>query len=319
MKAGRPGSGYLVKILVPAGYRVLRLEFTRRHIAFAIAAFVASVGTISGYYVGSLRHAEASVRDLRDLTNDQRARLEHIGARAGELDSELQALEHQNDQIRKLIGAGATPPKAPAPARASTAPHDSRESLRAVDSFAAVAIRIERLSEDSARARSEGDRLRGLALRVLNMRRLESLARSRMLAEIPSINPAGNAGIASAFGWRLDPWPEFHAGVDLGADYGDTVRAAAAGTVVAAGWDGGYGIKIDIDHGNGYHTWYCHLSRAEVTPGAYVTKAQSIGSVGSTGASTGPHLHYQIMLAGKAIDPAPYLNGVPEKVLAALK
>jgi murein DD-endopeptidase MepM/ murein hydrolase activator NlpD len=185
--------------------------------------------------------------------------------------------------------------------------------------FDAVAERMERLRQHSEQLRGEDDRLRQLALRVLNMKRLEELSRARLLAEIPSINPTGSAEVVSTFGWRLSPWPEFHKGVDLGASYGDTVRAAAAGTVVAAGWDGGYGIKVDIDHGNGYHTWYCHLSHVDVHAGQYVRKAEAIASVGSTGESTGPHLHYQIMLDGKAIDPAPYLNGVPDRVLASLK
>ncbi|HLI96988.1 MAG TPA: M23 family metallopeptidase, partial [Candidatus Baltobacteraceae bacterium] len=104
----------------------------------------------------------------------------------------------------------------------------------------------------------------------------------------------------------------------LGADYGDVVRAAAAGTVVSADWDGGYGEKIDIDHGNGYHTWYAHLSKIEVQDGQFVHKGEEIGLVGSTGYSTGPHLHYQVMLNGQAVDPTPYLDGVPAKVLASL-
>lgn len=167
--------------------------------------------------------------------------------------------------------------------------------------------------------RGEDDRLRQLALRVLNMRQLEEISRARLVAAIPSINPAYAAEIASPYGWRLSPWPEFHKGVDLSADYGNPVRASAAGTVVAAGWDGGYGLKVDIDHGNGYHTWYAHLSRIDVRAGEYVRKAQPIAAVGSTGESTGPHLHYQIMLDGKPVDPEPYLHGVPDKVLASLK
>jgi murein DD-endopeptidase MepM/ murein hydrolase activator NlpD len=157
-----------------------------------------------------------------------------------------------------------------------------------------------------------------LAMRVLNLRRLASIAHERFLAGIPSLNPVGGA-IAAPYGWRTNPWPEFHKGVDLEANYGDQVRAAAAGTVASAGWDpGGYGIKVDIDHGNGYHTWYAHLSRTAVEPGQRVVKGQPIAFVGSTGESTGPHLHYQVMYDGQAIDPAPYLNGVPPHVLATL-
>jgi murein DD-endopeptidase MepM/ murein hydrolase activator NlpD len=155
-------------------------------------------------------------------------------------------------------------------------------------------------------------------MRVLNLRRLASLTRDRLIAAIPSLAPV-DGSLVAGFGYRTSPWPEFHKGVDLAAEYGSQVRAAAAGTVVSAGWDsGGFGIKVDIDHGNGYHTWYAHLSRVEVTPGERIAKGQPIAFVGSTGESTGPHLHYQVMYAGNPIDPEPFLHGVPSNVLATL-
>ncbi|MBV8491696.1 MAG: M23 family metallopeptidase, partial [Candidatus Eremiobacteraeota bacterium] len=135
---------------------------------------------------------------------------------------------------------------------------------------------------------------------------------------IPSIDPVDGAEVVSCFCYRSYPDAEFHEGVDLGADYGETVRASAAGTVVANGYDGAYGIKVDIDHGNGYHTWYAHLSRAGVEVGQRVYKGETIGAVGATGFATGPHLHYQVMYRGQPIDPAPFLHGVPANVLASL-
>jgi murein DD-endopeptidase MepM/ murein hydrolase activator NlpD len=318
-------NGYLVKIVPPVGYRVFRAEFSRRHIALVLSVLVGVLGSVGGYYVWTIDHAQARVDQLRSLTDDQRDRLEQIDAQAAELDNELHALEQQNDRIRNMIGdgankRGAAPQGSAGDGTAGGVSKDDRQSLRDNDdAFAAVAARVERLRAESSRARSDGDRLRGIALRVMNMSRLEDLARAQVLAAIPSVNPGGaGVGIRSPYGWRIDPWPEFHRGVDLDVDYGDPVRAAAAGTVVAAGYDGGYGLKVDIDHGNGYHTWYCHLSRIDVVAGQYVRKAQHIALVGSTGMSTGPHLHYQIMLDGKDVDPAPYLNGVPERVLASL-
>jgi murein DD-endopeptidase MepM/ murein hydrolase activator NlpD len=156
-------------------------------------------------------------------------------------------------------------------------------------------------------------------LRVLNLRHVRALTRERLLAFIPSIDPVDGAPVVGCFCWRTSPDVEFHKGVDLGADYGQTVRAAAAGTVAAAGWDGAYGLKVDIDHGNGYHTWYAHLSRIGVSVGQRVYKGETIAAVGATGFATGPHLHYQLMLNGTAIDPAPYLHGVPQSVLATLR
>jgi murein DD-endopeptidase MepM/ murein hydrolase activator NlpD len=153
---------------------------------------------------------------------------------------------------------------------------------------------------------------------VINVRHLRELARTRLLAAIPSIDPVDGAPIVGCYCYRTYPDAEFHPGVDLAADYGETVRAAADGTVVANWYDGGYGIKIDIDHGNGYHTWYAHLSHAGVAVGAHVTKGEPIGLVGNTGFSTGPHLHYQIMYDGAPVNPTPFLNGVPANVLASL-
>lgn len=319
-------SDYLIKFVPRAGYRVFALEFSRRHLAFAAVLLTLTVGCLGGYYVWLLQHAEARVGALRSLTAAQRDRLKQIDAHAMQLDSELHALRRQNEQIRKLIGDGdkATARVAPLAHGNAAIQHPSSgargvQSYRADDSFGVVAARIERLRADSSHMHADGDRLRNLALHVLNMRRLEDLARARILAAVPSLNPVGHLAIASAFGWRVIPWPEFHSGVDLEADYGDDVRSGAAGTVVSVGYDGGYGIKVDLDHGNGYHTWYCHLSRADVHAGQNVRKAEHIALVGSTGASTGPHLHYQIMLDGRPVDPLPYLRGVPERVIARLK
>lgn len=160
--------------------------------------------------------------------------------------------------------------------------------------------------------------IKSLVRRVLNLRHLHRLVRQRELAAIPSIDPVDGAPVVGCFCYRTSPDVGFHEGVDLEADYGRAVRAAAAGTVVATGYDGGYGIKVDIDHGNGYHTWYAHLSSTDVAVGAHVTKGQQIASVGETGFATGPHLHYQLMYDGSPIDPTPFLHGIPARVLATL-
>jgi murein DD-endopeptidase MepM/ murein hydrolase activator NlpD len=116
--------------------------------------------------------------------------------------------------------------------------------------------------------------------------------------------------ITSPFGWRENPFgggPEFHQGLDIAAPLGTTVKAAAAGTVIMAQWYGGYGNYILIDNGNHYSTGYGHLSAIYVTRGQYVQRGQAIGAVGSTGYSTGPHLHFEVRIDGKPVDPAPRL------------
>lgn len=117
--------------------------------------------------------------------------------------------------------------------------------------------------------------------------------------------------ITSPFGWRRNPFggaPEFHQGLDIGAPMGTTIVAAAAGTVISAGWYGGYGNYVLIDHGGGMSTGYGHLSQIFVSNGQSVQKGQAIGAVGSTGYSTGPHLHFEVRIDGKPVDPTPYLH-----------
>jgi murein DD-endopeptidase MepM/ murein hydrolase activator NlpD len=307
--------GYLVKIIPPEGYAIHRLEFTRSRAVGAAALALALVIGLAGTYLFRMHRAEANVRALRDVTVTQQEELTRINHQAEALGDQLQRLRTQNQQIRRLMGAdrsAAQAHDAPAAARSQ------RQTMRPTD-FHAVAERFRRLEADSEGARRDGERLRNLAMRVLNVRRLEDLARARLIAGIPSINPVPGTSVASAFGWRADPWPSFHQGVDLDANYGDEVRASAAGTVAFANWDGGYGLKVDVDHGNGYHTWYAHLSRLAVHAGDYVRKAQPIAEVGATGDATGPHLHYQVVYEGRAIDPAPFLSGVPPRVLASLR
>lgn len=304
---------YLVKIIPPHGYRVYRFEFTWRHVIMLAALLGAGLLGAAVAHVYQLAAAEANVAALRSVADAQRAKLLAMDAEAAQIAAQIDTLRKKNLEIRRAIGLDTHPRDVRLQMR-----DDAESAAEQSQSFAAVASRLQRLATASKVATGEESRLETLTMHVLSMRKIEALARAQMLAAIPSLNPVDGA-INSPFGWRTDPWPEFHPGVDLEADYGAPVRAAAAGDVVTAGWDSGYGIKVDIDHGNRYHTWYAHLSRVAVSPGQHVIKGQIIAYVGATGEATGPHLHYQVMLDGQAIDPAPYLNGIPPRILAATR
>lgn len=119
-----------------------------------------------------------------------------------------------------------------------------------------------------------------------------------------------NASTSSPFGWRMHPvlgYRRFHAGLDFAASYGSTIRAADSGTVILAGWYGGYGRTIIINHGNGITTLYGHSSELYVSEGQAVERGQAIAAVGSTGLSTGPHLHFEVRRNGTPVNPANYL------------
>ena len=111
--------------------------------------------------------------------------------------------------------------------------------------------------------------------------------------------------ITSYYGYRSS---EFHTGIDIDGDTGDPYVAAAAGTIVSAGWNGSYGNSILIDHGNGIMTRYGHSSKLLVSAGDSVSKGQTIGLVGSTGRSTGSHLHFEVIINGDTVNPLSYLN-----------
>lgn len=126
------------------------------------------------------------------------------------------------------------------------------------------------------------------------------------------IDPTGGAVKTSAFGWRIHPITgdkRFHSGLDFGAPYGAPVVAADGGVVTLAGWKGGYGNAVEIDHGNGFLTFYAHLSAFSVKAGDTVSQGDEIGLIGSTGNSTGPHLHFEIIDAAtnQALRPEDYL------------
>ncbi|MDZ8264140.1 murein hydrolase activator EnvC family protein [Nostoc sp. ChiQUE01b] len=119
-----------------------------------------------------------------------------------------------------------------------------------------------------------------------------------------------DAATSSPFGWRIHPilgYRRFHAGLDFAASYGSKIRAADSGTVIFAGWYGGYGRAVIIDHGNGMTTLYGHTSELYVSEGQAVERGQAIAAVGSTGFSTGPHLHFEVRRNGTPVDPANYL------------
>ncbi|MEW8978075.1 MAG: M23 family metallopeptidase [Symbiobacterium sp.] len=122
--------------------------------------------------------------------------------------------------------------------------------------------------------------------------------------------PAWGRGTTDEFGWRTHPvtgvW-HLHDGLDIDVDYGTPVAAVAAGTVTYADWLGGYGIAVKIDHGNGIMTMYAHLSQVAVSPGEWVNEGDLIGYSGSTGNSTGPHLHFTVLVDGEPVDPRGWL------------
>ncbi len=162
-----------------------------------------------------------------------------------------------------------------------------------------------------ARLRADANPFERQVYRV-NIARSQFDRLSHSLAAVPIRKPlAGELDYSSGFGVRMDPFtrsPALHTGLDLHSETGEPVRATANGKVTAAAWSGGYGKSVDIDHGNGFSTRYAHLSAIGVQVGQTVKAGQVIGKVGTTGRSTGPHLHYETRMWGEAVDPEKFLR-----------
>ncbi|MCW2278266.1 M23 family metallopeptidase [Heliophilum fasciatum] len=129
------------------------------------------------------------------------------------------------------------------------------------------------------------------------------------LSAVPSSAPV-RGEISSSFGYRQSPFgtkKEFHSGLDIAADYGTPVRSAAKGKIIFVGWKPGLGKTVEVEHGYGFTTAYCHLSATSVRVGDVVERADMIGKVGNSGRSTGPHLHFMIYKKGNLQDPQRYM------------
>lgn len=148
-------------------------------------------------------------------------------------------------------------------------------------------------------------------------RQLKVIQSTSNPANLPTIW-AHMGKINNEFGFRRNPFGgrtyEFHAGMDIDGERGDDVVAPAGGVVTEAGWKGGYGQMIEIDHGNGLKTRYGHLSKIEISAGDVLTRGQLIAFVGSTGRSTGPHLHYELRLNDRPINPRRFLPPEPIEI-----
>lgn len=138
---------------------------------------------------------------------------------------------------------------------------------------------------------------------------LEAERKALVMSRVPSMWPV-RGEISSDFGSRFHPvygYSRFHSGLDIAAPSGLPIVATAAGNVTYSGWMQGYGYAVEVDHGNGLKTLYAHCSQVLVQNGQYVQAGQKVALVGSTGVSTGPHCHYEVLKNGNPVNPIPYL------------
>ena len=293
---GRPGSLNLSRprVYVPA----LLLLF----------AFLGLTG-YAGYRLGMVRAAEQPViaaAEIRDALARERRRVEEekrrlqadldaIALRVGQLQGEVLRLEGLGEHLVEMAKLDreefdfSRHPGQGGPEEATQRETDPRELFAALDE---IAHRL-----------SHYERQFPLLESVLSERELKQAA-------APAGRPVRHGWVSSRYGRRTDPFTgrrAWHAGVDIAGKYGTEVVAVAAGVVTWAGERSGYGKLVEINHGNGYVTRYGHNSKLLVHKGDRVEKGQPIARMGSTGRSTGPHVHFEVLRHGKTVNPARFL------------
>lgn len=238
-------------------------------------------------------------RRLRQALIDTDAQMEVLAARLGELQGRLTRLESIGQQVGELAGFDADQLGFDQPVALGGPMADDAD-----DSDIQLPELLDELREYSARL---DDRI--LRFEILDR---ELLTRQIDAQLLPSGRPTRSGWLSSAFGYRTHPISgrrQFHRGVDLAGVAGDPVEAVASGLVVWSGTRDGYGNLIEIDHRNGYVTRYGHNKQNRVVAGELVKQGQVIATMGSTGRSTGPHVHFEVLKDGKQINPQKYLKG----------
>ena len=276
-----------------------------RLLAVGVGAGAALVAVGSIFSIYTLTHAylrEEETAQLREANRIQQEQILQIAKKTSALGQEVDALQRTEDGLRALVGAppaeadSAAPVGEAAPAPTGGAPH----ALTTDEVGEALTMLEERVAT----------RRSSLGQLAVTMQKDVPGASSFLGDDTPVTTPTGwptDGFISSGYGLRWNG-AEFHQGIDIAAEMGTPIVATADGVVTLAGWNaGGYGNMVDIDHGSGVSTRYGHASAVVVTAGQRVRRGQIIAYVGSTGHSTGPHLHYEVRLSGQPVNPTSYL------------
>ncbi|HOB00658.1 MAG TPA: M23 family metallopeptidase [Casimicrobium huifangae] len=236
------------------------------------------------------QHAEAKQRQQQIQDN-----INSLAVKLGEMQAHMLRLDGLGEKLAKV--AGLKPQELPsATANAGRGGAATAGAPLSIDDF------TKQLGE-----LSKGVDVKADQLSVLEALLVEGSAQRKFL---PTLPPIENINYTSNFGYRIDPFnghQTFHEGVDFAAETGTTINAAASGKVIYADFHPAYGKSVEIDHGNGLVTRYAHGSELLVKEGDLVVRGQRISRVGSTGRSTGPHLHFEVRLNGVPQNPARFL------------
>jgi len=272
-----------------------------------VAALLLSGAVLWGSWIAlhSVRNENRYRAEIESLQEQNQAQAFHIQKftdRLGHLTGQMERLQNFYTKLKILANLDLQEPQDPSMAAGGPQP-DTREINMYLE---------ESLKRQIQRVHWEMEELQMLAeIQERNAYKVERFFDSQrsLLASTPTIWPV-RGWITSSFGQRISPFTgrlQMHEGLDIAARPGTPVKASAEGVVIYSGWKSDFGKLVTVDHGYGYRTRYGHMSKIYVKNGQRVKRGDTLGAVGNTGRSTGPHLHYEVKVRGLPVNPKTYL------------
>lgn len=297
VRLSRPDSDRFFTIMLVFSHRTFRWSLARKTILWTLGIalgiwVVAMIGSAYGFWATK---KIMSFSQLQEETASQQKQLKESLGQAHKMEEEVQVLKRQVEELLKLIDPKASPAELPNAPNQIGAPRPTTE-------------KISQLKEEIERTSSQTSALRT---------RIDPII--ERWNTTPSIPPTAGY-LSSSFGIRISPFSRgneegdgllgFHSGLDISNALGTPIQATANGTVKSAGWQEGYGQTVVLRHGSELETLYSHLSAiaSQVKEGQQVSRGDIIGYMGQSGRATGVHLHYEVRVNGKPVNPKPYLR-----------
>lgn len=288
---------YTLMFVPHHGRNVMRVRIPVKALKVTAAALgllmVLSVGTFIHYRhtVNVATREKTELEQLREINVAQNKQIEQLAQATAVLQEDMSRLNKLDAEIRRLVNSDELPASRSGTVRVTPQGGQGGPVLKPQ-----VGDLNNLVKDLQANAKAREQSLSALREAIIE--------RNARFAATPSIWPTYGE-VSSRFGWRWGS--DWHPGIDIANDYGTPIDAAADGTVVYSGWYSGYGKMIQIDHHNGIVTVYGHCSELLVNVGNSVKKGDTIAYMGSTGYSTGPHLHYEVRVNGTVVNPANFL------------
>jgi murein DD-endopeptidase MepM/ murein hydrolase activator NlpD len=279
--------------------RAIHLSGTRMVLALAAVSLVFMLMVAGMYHYLVLKTAAhwpviGAQHELEQRDRFMRENLDAMARKLGDMQAKMLQLEALGERVSGLAGINPAEVRA-APARGGILVEGNSLSMQELQ---ATLDDLDRLTGD-----------RGDLLTVMEARLIDQRLKKMML---PTQKPVQGGNVGSAYGWRIDPFTgrsALHTGLDFQADTGAAILAAAGGVVVASEMHSQFGNMVEVDHGNDLVTRYAHASKLLVKKGDLVKRGQKLAEVGTTGRSTGPHLHFEVLVKGVQQDPHKFLAG----------